>query len=150
MCKFISSAPTAYRVQADARRWRRGSRGCVGIEIAPGVDFINLYCSDVCSWHAQKRPASHTDQCPRLRVDRTQCGCRSWAAFDPGCVKTHTSAKCRKYNSPTRYRTFASRAQHLSTPRCAISSRCFYVCDGALEFLHGQDPKRTSSADIQP
>ena len=34
--------------------------------------------------------------------------------FDPACVKTHTSAKCRKYNSPTRYRT--SCAQHDSTP----------------------------------
>jgi hypothetical protein len=23
------------------------------------------------------------------------------SANDPGCVKTHTSEKCRKYNSPT-------------------------------------------------
>src|SRR5215471_15928567 len=28
----------------------------------------------------------------------------SSSRFDPGCVKTHTSEKCRKYNSPTRYR----------------------------------------------
>jgi len=27
----------------------------------------------------------------------------SFTVPDPGCVKTHTSAKCRKYNSPTRY-----------------------------------------------
>src|SRR5215216_6742314 len=27
-----------------------------------------------------------------------------WAVHDPGCVKTHTSTKCGKYNSPTRYR----------------------------------------------
>src|SRR5262245_44721640 len=54
------------------------------------------------------------------------------AAFDPACVKTHTSAKCRKYNSPTRYRT--SCTQHDSTPCCAISSRCFYVRAGAGVF----------------
>src|SRR5437660_9666347 len=48
-----------------------------------------------------------------------------WPSLDPACVKTHTIAKCRKYNSPTRYRT--SCAQHDSTPWCAISSRCFYV-----------------------
>jgi hypothetical protein len=51
---------------------------------------------------------------------------------DPACVKTHTSAKCRKYNSPTRYRT--SCAQHDSTPWCAISSRCFYVRGGRWSF----------------
>src|SRR5262245_21157555 len=54
------------------------------------------------------------------------------AAFDPACVKTHTSAKCRKYNSPARYRT--SCAQHDSTPWCAISSRCFYVRGGRWSF----------------
>jgi len=32
------------------------------------------------------------------------------SAFDPACVKTHTIAKCRKYSSPTRYRT--SCAEH--------------------------------------
>ncbi len=52
--------------------------------------------------------------------------------FDPACVKTHTIAKCRKYNSPTRYRT--SCAQHDSTPWCAISSRCFYVRGGRWSF----------------
>src|SRR5436305_13939828 len=35
-------------------------------------------------------------------------------ATDPGCVKTHTSAKCRKYHSLTRHRT--SRRQLPSTP----------------------------------
>src|SRR6516165_1915341 len=50
------------------------------------------------------------------------------------CVKTHTIAKCRKYNSPTRYRT--SCAEHDSTPWCAISLRCFYVRGRALEFSH--------------
>ena len=28
----------------------------------------------------------------------------SFPAFDPGCVKTHTSPKCRKYNSQVRDR----------------------------------------------
>src|SRR5215813_175886 len=60
---------------------------------------------------------------------------RAGVWLDPGitpCVKTHTSAKCRKYNSPTRYRT--SCAQHDSTPWCAISSRCFYVRGGRWSF----------------
>ena len=43
---------------------------------------------------------------------------------DPGCVKTHTSAKCRKYNSPGRYH--ASRVQYDLTLRYAISSRSLY------------------------
>src|SRR5262245_57306358 len=51
---------------------------------------------------------------------------------DPACVKTHTSAKCKKYNSPTRYLT--SCTQHDSTPCCAISSRCFYVRGGRWSF----------------
>src|SRR5260370_40985590 len=60
---------------------------------------------------------------------------RAGVWLDPGitpCVKTHTIAKCRKYNSPTRYRT--SCAQHDSTPWRAISSRCFYVRGGRWSF----------------
>src|SRR5262244_2843765 len=49
----------------------------------------------------------------------------SFVANDPGCVKTHTSAKCRKNNSPTRYR--AESAQDDLAPLCAIPPRCFYV-----------------------
>src|SRR5260221_8040733 len=44
---------------------------------------------------------------------------------DPGCVKTHTSAKCRKHNSPARHRT--SRVQYDLTLRGAIARRYFYV-----------------------
>jgi hypothetical protein len=44
---------------------------------------------------------------------------------DPGCVKTHTSAKCRKNNSPTRHRT--PRVRYDLTLRYAIAPRCFYV-----------------------
>src|SRR5260370_15683600 len=58
--------------------------------------------------------------------------------FDPASVKTHTIAKCRKYNSPTRYRT--SCAQHDSTPWCAISSRCFYVRGGRWSFRTAKTP----------
>src|SRR5258708_10200667 len=46
-------------------------------------------------------------------------------AFDPGCVKNHTSAKCRKHNSPARHRT--SRVQYDLTLRDAIARRYFYV-----------------------
>jgi hypothetical protein len=45
--------------------------------------------------------------------------------FDPGCVKTHTSAKCIKYNSPTRHRSVY--AQYDLTLRRAIPSRLFYA-----------------------
>jgi hypothetical protein len=41
------------------------------------------------------------------------------------CVKTHTSAKCRKHNSPARHRT--SRVQYDLTLRDAIARRYFYV-----------------------
>src|SRR5258708_38965675 len=58
-------------------------------------------------------------------VERTQRGRRLWAVHDPGCVKTHTSAKCRKHNSPARHRT--SRVQYDLTLRDAIDQRYFYV-----------------------
>jgi hypothetical protein len=67
------------------------------------------------------------------QVDIRQSRWLWWCdAIDPACVKTHTIAKCRKYNSPTRYRT--SCAQHDSTPWCVISSRCFYVRGGRWSF----------------
>jgi hypothetical protein len=47
------------------------------------------------------------------------------AALSRPCVKTHTSAKCRKHNSPARHRT--SRVQHDLTLRDAITRRYFYV-----------------------
>src|SRR5215831_18320431 len=49
----------------------------------------------------------------------------SFSAFDPGCVKTHTSSKCRKHNSPARHPT--SRVQYDLTLRDAIAQRYFYV-----------------------
>src|SRR6516225_8774822 len=45
--------------------------------------------------------------------------------IDPGCVKTHTSAKYRKYNSPGRHH--ASRVQYDLTLRYAIPSRSFHA-----------------------
>jgi hypothetical protein len=48
------------------------------------------------------------------------------SAYDPGCVKTHTSAKCRKNNSQATHRN--SSPQYDLTFRCAIAARCFYVC----------------------
>src|SRR5262245_58487598 len=52
----------------------------------------------------------------------------SLSRFDPVCVKTHTFAKCRKHNSPTRHRTRPTRAarahgyipqgQALAPPQC--------------------------------
>jgi hypothetical protein len=68
----------------------------------------------------------------RFRASRTLKPTSRMTESDPGCVKTHTSAKCRKCNSPTQHR--AAYAQHDLTPRCAISSRCFYVRDGCRSF----------------
>src|SRR6266481_6410120 len=70
-------------------------------------------------------PMGRADQCPQLGVERTQCGRRLWAVHDRACVKTHTSAKCRKHNSPARHRT--SLVQYDLTPTDAIAQRYFYV-----------------------
>src|SRR5262249_15111370 len=56
-----------------------------------------------------------------------------WAVHDPGCVKTHTSAKCRKYNSPTGGRAVC--AQHDLAFMMRNSQRCFYE-RGRLESFH--------------
>src|SRR5258707_12959970 len=63
-------------------------------------------------------------------------------ANDPGCVKTHTVAKCRKNNSPGRHH--ASRVQYDLTLRYAIPSRSFYARSKGWS-LHSQDPLRTSA-----
>ena len=70
-----------------------------------------------------------------------------------GCVKTHTSSKCRKYNFPTRYRAesaqiglghFLEHAAHgceLAGPRGASSSSCL-----SSQCSHGIDfPRQRSS-----
>src|SRR5205823_10911223 len=56
---------------------------------------------------------------------RPYSGHRWMSQSDRRCVKTHTSAKCRKHNSPARHRT--SRVQHDLTLRDAIARRYFYV-----------------------
>src|SRR5262249_45527222 len=58
-------------------------------------------------------------------VKRTKSKKDALSGFDPGCVKTHTSAKCRKHNSPARHPT--SRVQYDLTLRDAIAQRYFYV-----------------------
>src|SRR6266446_4534345 len=53
---------------------------------------------------------------------------RAGVWLDPGitpCVKTHTSAKCRKNNSPATHRS--SSVQYDLTLRYGITPRCFYV-----------------------
>src|SRR5260221_9028983 len=80
---------------------------------------------------------------PLMALSVISLQCRSWDAIggkadirrsrwlhrpdadDPACVKTRTSAKCRKHNSPTRHRT--SRVQYVLTLRDAIARRYFYV-----------------------
>src|SRR6266404_6581334 len=64
-------------------------------------------------------------------------------ANDPGCVKTHTSAKCRKHNSPARHR--ASRVEYDLTLRDAIARRYFYVWRDRWSFRTAKTPQQTFS-----
>src|SRR6266481_3646673 len=83
-------------------------------------------------------PMGRADQCPQLGVERTQCGRRLWAVHDRACVKTHTSAKCRKHNSPARHRT--SLVQYDLTPTDAIAQRYFYVWRDRWSFRTAPTP----------
>src|SRR5215475_3624002 len=74
---------------------------------------------DVRSWGAGSSGRCNT------RLIRTLSLHRRMADSDRPCVKTHTSAKCRKHNSPARHRT--SRVQYDLTLRDAIARRYFYV-----------------------
>jgi hypothetical protein len=64
------------------------------------------------------------------------------AKFDPGCVKTHTSAKCRKYNSLRQHRSVSAQNDLTLTGR--NRSENFLRARQALEFSRSQDPKLTS------
>src|ERR1700704_1387792 len=67
-------------------------------------------------------------------------------ATGPGCVKTHTSAKCGKYNSPTRYR--ARCAQHDLALMMRNFSNMFLRARRALEFSHGLGQKRSLASHL--
>jgi hypothetical protein len=69
---------------------------------------------------------------PLSAEDRSCSGHHCKTEFDPRCVKTHTSAKCRKDNSPTRRRT--PRVQYDLTLRYAIASKRFHVCSKRWSF----------------
>src|SRR5258708_36493489 len=58
------------------------------------------------------------------------------------CVKTHTSAKCRKHNSPARHRT--SLVQYDLTPTDAIAQRYFYVWRDRWSFRTAKTHPRSS------
>src|ERR1019366_8254791 len=75
-------------------------------------------------------------------VKQTCPGHRGMSAFDPGCVKTHTSEKCRKYNSPTWHSTVCP--QHYQFSYRAISQKYFYA-RGDVEVFTQPGPK----ADIR-
>src|SRR5262249_379650 len=79
--------------------------------------------------------------------NRTLSRHRRMTESDPGCVKTHTIAKCRKYNSPTRYRT--SCAEHDSTPWCANFFEMFLRARRA-HFRHQPPEHETRSCDGMP
>ena len=61
--------------------------------------------------------------------------------FDLACVKTHTSAKCKKYNSPAR--RCAARPQHDLTLNNSQFLRDILRARPLLEFSHRQDPSAT-------
>ena len=71
---------------------------------------------------------------------RTSPGQAKIDANDPGCVKTHTLAKCRKYNSPTRLR--AARGQYDLTPAMRNLAEVLLRACRALEFSHSQARSR--------
>jgi hypothetical protein len=54
------------------------------------------------------------------------------SAFDPGCVKTHTSTKCGKYNSPTGHRAVC--VQYDLTLMMRNLSEMFYARGGRWSF----------------
>src|SRR5215475_12592173 len=62
------------------------------------------------------------------------------------CVKTHTSAECRKHNSPVRHRT--SRVQYDLTLRDAIARRYFYVWRDRWSFRTAKTLNRHKREDF--
>src|SRR6266436_4625079 len=74
---------------------------------------------------ARMRHSKIADERPLSGDERSCSGHHRMAEFDPGCVKTHTSAKCRKNNSPATHRS--SSVQYDLTLRYGITPRCFYV-----------------------
>src|SRR5215831_9429892 len=103
---------------------------------------------------ALSRRVTMSDLSPPSGANRTSSRHRRRADSDPGCVKTHTSAKCRKHNSPARHPT--SRVQYDLTLRDAIAQRYFYVWRERRSFRtaktqsghepfgrNGNDPGRT-------
>src|SRR3989449_7452738 len=79
---------------------------------------------------------------PKTDPKQTLSRHRRTAECDPGCVKTHTSAKCRKHNSPARHRT--SHVQYDLTPRDAIARRYFYVWRDRWSFRTAKTHSRHS------
>ena len=78
------------------------------------------------------RHSKTADGLPLSAEERSCSGHHAMTELDPACVKTHTSAKSRRYNSPTRYRT--PRAQQLrlhdaqfrrDVSTCATGARVF-------------------------
>jgi putative tryptophan/tyrosine transport system substrate-binding protein len=67
---------------------------------------------------------------PRKR--RPGCTAHPRSAAGPGCVKTHFSVKCEKYNSPVRIKPLC--AQHGLTLMMRNSSEIFYARGGHLGF----------------
>src|SRR5262245_61340974 len=70
------------------------------------------------------------------------------SANDRPCVKTHTSAKCRKHNSQARHRT--SRVQYDLTLRDAIARRYFYVWRDRWSFRTAKTHQRHRATSIGP
>jgi len=66
-------------------------------------------------------------------------------AFDPGCVKTHTSARCRKYNSKTH--GFHSGLQYDLACLLASHRKLFYALSGRWSF-HTTKTQSGHSASI--
>ena len=77
-----------------------------------------------------------------VNISRPDTDVAEWSVHDPGCVKTHTSGKCRKYNSPAWHPTACP--QHYQFSWRAIPPRCFYARGGRWSSRAASTPSRHS------
>src|SRR5262245_24647441 len=111
---FAASLPWPQEHPAHGSLYRAGARSISRVlAVAFGIDPTKNRVTSICgSKGAEADVPLASGPCPIDENDRP-------------CVKTHTSAKGRKHNSPARHRTW--RAQYDLTLRDAIARRYFYV-----------------------
>jgi len=125
----VSAAPhldsERFRLPIEPQRCLVGVGSHCRAEPSAGGDGFRFY-SEPQSWPRLERVAGISCLNITLRLWRRSSRSKPRLSdYDPGCVKTHTSAKRRKHNSPARHRTW--RVQYDLTLRDAIHQKYFYV-----------------------